>query len=140
MRGHKESIQDRVLGMGFDEGPLMARRATLISLLRSLQKSLEQNDTMTDRSKTLVEERTFDKKAGIKSIVRKPNSTLSHRGVQLSEGLHRHFDDGDKGGMAFKEFRGYLAAVGRRKEMANVTDSEESWRLFFDDMDGLDDR
>ncbi|GMH69097.1 hypothetical protein TrRE_jg11507, partial [Triparma retinervis] len=138
MKGKKESIQDRVVSMGFNEKDLMGRRATLISLLRSLQKSLEQNDTMTDGTKSLVEEKQFSKSAGIKSMVRKPNSTLSHRGVQLSEGLHRHFDRSGKGGMTFKEFRGYLASVGRRKEMASVTDNQESWRLFFDDMGGLD--
>ena len=141
MSGQKETINERVASLGFDTTKLMARRGTLISLLRSLQKSLEQNDTMTDGPKAIVEETAHAQQAGIKSMVRKPTSTLSHRGVQLSEELHAKFNrSGEEGGMSFRDFRGYLAAVGRPKELPHITDNEESWRLFFDDLSGIDER
>eukprot|EP00518_Triparma_eleuthera_P021902 CAMPEP_0197555270 /NCGR_PEP_ID=MMETSP1320-20131121/12993_1 /TAXON_ID=91990 /ORGANISM="Bolidomonas sp., Strain RCC2347" /LENGTH=797 /DNA_ID=CAMNT_0043116271 /DNA_START=117 /DNA_END=2507 /DNA_ORIENTATION=+ len=124
--------------MGFDETKLMNRRATLISLLRSLQKSLEQNDQISDGPKSLAETKAYDQEAGIKAMVRKPVSTISHRGVQLAEEVHAKFDHGGRGSISFKEFRGYLAAIGRPHEHKDMMENEESWQLFFDDLGGLD--
>jgi hypothetical protein len=50
---------------------------------------------------------------------------LSHRGVQLSKELHSKFSHSTPGSalpkkMRYKDFRGYLAAVGRPGEMAEV--------------------
>ena len=133
-----ESIDQRVRNMGFDETKLMNRRATLISLLRSLQKSLEQNDQISDGPKSLAETKAYDQEAGIKAMVRKPVSTISHRGVQLAEEVHAKFDHGGRGSISFKEFRGYLAAIGRPHEHKDMMENEESWQLFFDDLGGLD--
>ena len=83
-----ETMDQRVAGYGFDADKLMARRATIISLLRSLQKSLEQNDQVSDGPKSLAEKKNWAQEAGIKAVVGKtrgPKSKLSHRGVQLAK-------------------------------------------------------
>ncbi len=132
-----ETIDARVDALGFDEDALMARRSTLVSLLRSLHKSLEENDVLTDGPKSIQEERAFSQQAGIKSMVRKPVSTISHRGAQLAQEVHAKFARQKPGSMSFKEFRGYLAAVGRPKELSDVTDKEQSWKMYMDDLGGL---
>ena len=133
-----ESIDARVRNMGFDATQLMNRRATIISLLRSLQKSLEQNDQISDGPRSLIETKAFDQEAGIKAMITKPTSSISHRGVQLAAEVHAKFDRGGRGSLGFKEFRGYLAALGRSSEQRDMMDNEESFSLFFDDLGGLD--
>jgi hypothetical protein len=147
----KESIDSRVAAYGFDQDALMARRATLISLLRSLQKSLDQNDDLTTGPKAIKDVLPFPREAGIKNMVRKPlaynnekeGTRISHRGVQLSKELHAKFAHSTPGEdqvkkMRFKDFRGYLAAVGRSHENAEVTQNIESWRLYMSDLGALD--
>jgi len=134
-----ESIESRVASIGLDEEGLLDRRATLISLLRSLQKSFEQNDINTQPSSASEDNSAFSQNAGIKAMVKNPTSTLSHRGAQLaSETLHSHFANQKPNCMNFREFRDYLSAAGRPKEFSEVTDNEESWKVFVDDFGGLD--
>ena len=62
---------------------------------------------------------------------------LSHRGRQLSEQLHEKFARAEGGGVGYRDFRGYLAAVGRPGENGDVMENRESWRMFVDDLGGL---
>ncbi|GMI10347.1 hypothetical protein TrVE_jg4476 [Triparma verrucosa] len=155
-----ETMDQRVAGYGFDADKLMARRATIISLLRSLQKSLEQNDQVSDGPKSLAEKKNWAQEAGIKAVVGKtrgPKSKLSHRGVQLAKEIHDKFsheandmrmynkysspeefrEPTKPKTMSFKEFRGYMASLGRPDELKDAMDNEESWSMFFDDLGGL---
>ncbi|GMH82651.1 hypothetical protein TL16_g09330 [Triparma laevis f. inornata] len=152
-----ETLDQRVSSYGFDVQKLMSRRATIISLLRSLQKSLEQNDQVSDGPKSLAEKRMWKQEAGIKRVVGKTEGVeakLSHRGVQLAKEIHSKFSHESNDTalftkystppssippktMSFKEFRGYMASLGRPNELKDAMNNEESWCMFFDDLGGL---
>jgi len=71
-------------------------------------------------------------------MVNKPVQNLSHRGVELAAEVHAHFSRSTPGSLTFREFRGYLAAMGRPKEGEGYTDKAESWKMFMEDLGGLD--
>jgi len=146
MSAPHESLDSRVSSYGFDQSALMARRQTLVSLLRSLHKSLEQNDAEGSGFKSIPDSQSHSRNAGIKNMVRHPlkyndevtGTTISHRGVQLSQELHDHYARSQPGKMTYKDFRAYLAAVGRSSELAEVTENKESFAMYMNDLGAVD--
>ena len=115
------------------------RRSAVVSLLRSVCEQLRKNKNapLSRDAEALGLTNSCQPKYALSTFKGK----LSWRGAELCATLFDAFDGDNDKRWTYSDFRRYLEAVGRPAEFeAVVLDSSESFRCYFDDLYGTDER
>lgn len=125
-------IEGIEVGEPDERNKLLAKRKELVSLLRSVRRSLETN------RKPLIEEQPFLATETQYSFLWDGRTgRFTERGAGKVHEIFERF--GSDGAMDYFQFRAYLEMVGRPAELpAYIIDYSEAWRCYVYDLFGCD--
>ena len=117
-----------------DKSKLVSRRATIISILESINEELRANGIEIQTDKNID--------ASFSLGIRNKDDHLSHRGIALAGELYSKFISRDKAHlqnkMSFQSFSLYLLAVQRPNELGSDGENYESWCMYFRKLNAID--